>query len=124
MPTLAQFCTDFATERPAGTVLDGDTVLAQGVAATRFYAGYAGIAALAEQAIAITGSTELDWSEWAVIRPLFILFVERENALHLEASRALGLDVFGRSVSEIAVDIAQYEQELPHLAFSSAIISI
>lgn len=74
----------------------------------------------------ITVSTVLSTGEWAVIRPLFVLYTERENAMRLEASRALGLEVYGRSVSEIASDIAQMESPdgLPSKAFSHVIIEV
>jgi hypothetical protein len=55
---------------------------------------------------------------------LFLLYVERETALQLEASRGLGLDVFGRSSGEVAGDIAQAEAEMPHRAFCKPIVSV
>ncbi|MDF0506607.1 hypothetical protein POK33_38295 [Burkholderia cenocepacia] len=62
--------------------------------------------------------TAITDSEWAIIRPLFMLYVERENARALEASRGLGVDPYGRSVDQIEGDIRQYEvTELPRLAF-------
>lgn len=65
----------------------------------------------------ITAATDVSTGEWAVIRPLFFLYTERENAQRLEASRGLGVDVFGRSVSEIAQDISREEEALPAKAF-------
>ncbi len=42
-----------------------------------------------------------------------------------EASRAAGLEVYGRAVSEIAQDISRMEDEiLPGKAFSHAIIEV
>lgn len=68
---------------------------------------------------------ELTTGEWVIIKPLFSLYVERENALRLEASRALGLEVYGRSVSEVAQDILVMEREtVPAAGFCHAIISI
>ncbi len=125
--TLADYVADFMTlERPAGTVLDSDTVLAQGIAATRYYCGFIDLAAWqgVSPEPAVAGASVLDLSEWALIRPLFLLYVERENALFLEASRALGMDVYGRSVSEVSADIARYEEELPPKCFSQAIIMV
>lgn len=127
MATLSALADNFATnERPAGNLLDGPSVLAQALAATRLYAGYAelrthaGVSPVPE----ITGDTEISNSEWALIRPLFLLYVERETALQLEASRGLGMDVFGRSSSEVASDIIQFEAELPHRAFFRPIITV
>ena len=59
----------------------------------------------------------LSHSEWAIIKPLFYLYIERENALHLEASRVLGVDVYGRSVSEVKGDIANYHDQMHLKAF-------
>lgn len=127
MATLATLAERFAThERPAGVLLDDATVLANAVAAASMYAGYAEITSRAGSAPApaIGGDTEISESEWALIRPLFILYLERETSLHLEASRGLGVDVFGRSSGEVAADIAQAEAELPHRAFCSPIITV
>ena len=65
----------------------------------------------------ITESTDVTVSDWGVIKPLFMLYCEREQALVLEASRIQGVDVFGRSSSEIQQDITAYEAELPQKAF-------
>jgi hypothetical protein len=135
MTTLAEFATRFAThERPAGNLLDENTVLAQALAATRFYAGYAIIRARDippaepdEDPVPvppIDGELDIGESEWAIIRPLFLLYVERETALQLEASRGMGVDPFGRSASEISGDIAQQEMDLPHKAFFHPIVTV
>ncbi|MDF0607240.1 hypothetical protein HZU77_016640 [Neisseriaceae bacterium TC5R-5] len=121
MATIAEWLSRFADERPVGTVLDEATVLAQALAACRLYAGYA---ALQNQSGEISADTLISDAEWALIRPLFLLYIERENALHLEASRTLGVDVYGRSSSEIANDILQQEAELPHRAFCQPIITV
>lgn len=65
----------------------------------------------------ITVDTEVTASDWALIRPLFLLYCEREQALMLESSRVMGVDVFGRSSSEVQQDITTYEAELPQKAF-------
>lgn len=68
--------------------------------------------------ILIDEDTELTVGEWAIIRPLFVLYVERGNATLLEATRGLGLDVFGRSVSEVVQAIEVMENEtLPAKCF-------
>lgn len=74
----------------------------------------------------VIGSTVLSVGEWVLIRPLFVLYTERENAMRLEASRAAGLEVYGRTVSEIASDIAFMEspEGLPSRAFSHAVIEV
>ena len=127
MAKLADLAQTFATqERPAGNLLDEETVLAQAVAATRFYAGFAALRAHegAMPAPDIDGDTAITTSEWALIRPLFLLYAERETALQLEASRGMGIDPFGRSASEIAAEITQAEADMPHRAFFQPIITV
>lgn len=127
MATVSTLVDQFLeSERPISVLLDTGTVLAQAVAATRFYAGYAQLSAYEDISyeLLIAGDTELSTSEWALIRPLFLLYLEREEAKQLEASRGLGVDVFGRVSSEIAADITQYELDLPHKAFFMAIQTI
>lgn len=73
----------------------------------------------------IDENTDVTVGEWAVIRPLFVLYAERENAERIEASRAAGIEPYGRSVSEVSQDIAMMENEtLPNKAFSHAIIEV
>lgn len=139
MATLAALADRFASqERPAGNLLDTAGVLAQAIAAASMYAGYAVIisripAPVVPPAVppliplpvpAISGTTEISESEWAIIRQLFMLYVERETALQLEASRGMGMDVYGRSSSEVAGDIVQAEAELPHRAFLRCIETV
>jgi len=91
------------------------------MAATRYYAGYGPITSVGE----ITAETRVDNSQWAIIGPLFLLYVERETALQLEAARGgFGVEPFGRSSSEIASDITNYENALPQRAFAWPIIPV
>lgn len=115
---VARFCNE---ERAAANILDEWGIFAQARAATLFYSGYAHIGSKPSE---IDETTQLSDSEWAIIRPLFVLYVERETALQLEASRGLGMDVFGRSTSEIAADVAVLEQELPKRAFYQDIVTV
>ncbi|PIQ55376.1 MAG: hypothetical protein COW02_03460 [Comamonadaceae bacterium CG12_big_fil_rev_8_21_14_0_65_59_15] len=133
MATLAELADRFAlTERPAGNLLDAAGVLAQAIAAANFYAGYAQIISRIPDPLvipaaaipSIADTTEISESEWALIRSLFMLYVERETALQLEASRGLGMDVYGRASSEVAADIMQMELELPHQAFVGLIVTV
>ena len=128
MTKLADLAKSFAEdERPAGNLLDDASVLAQASAATRFYAGFA---ALRDHDVkeppeqSIDGDTGITTSEWALVRPLFLLYMERETALQLEASRGMGADPFGRSSSEVAIEITQLESEMPRKAFYQPIITI
>lgn len=127
MATLTELADLFATdERPAGNLLDAAALVAQAVAATRMYAGYAQLrshAGLVPQPD-ISGDTDVSISEWAVIRPLFLLYVERETAIQLEASRSMGVEAFGRGSGEVASEIAQFEAELPKRAFFRPVLTV
>ncbi|HEY4529163.1 MAG TPA: hypothetical protein VIG97_02355 [Luteimonas sp.] len=123
MAALTDLAELFAgSERPAGNLLSPEDILAQAVAATRMYAGYGKLSTPPDGDIG--AYTVVSVSEWAVIRPLFLLYVERENALQLEASRGLGVDVFGRDSVSVAADIMQAEMELPVKAFCRPILTV
>lgn len=72
----------------------------------------------------ITLDTELTAGEWALIRPLFLLYCEREQALVLESGRVMGVDVFGRQSSEIGPDIQQAESDFGRKAFVQPVMTI
>lgn len=130
--TLAELVTEFMASRySGGLVLAEPDVTKAMVKTVRLFAGYATLAYFANQSTPVTptltqiiDTVTLTPSEWAVIQPLFNAYADHENALRLEASRGLGLDVFGRSVSELASDIRQLEMDLPRKAFYQAIVSI
>lgn len=127
MAKLADLAALFANdERPVGNLLDAAALVAQAVAATRMYAGYAQLQSRAGEALqpGINGDTDVSVSEWAVIRPLFLLYVERENAIQLEASRSMGVEAFGRGSGEVASEIAQFEAELPRRAFFRPVLTV
>ncbi|MBL0011057.1 MAG: hypothetical protein IPP22_08780 [Nitrosomonas sp.] len=128
MATIDALVDYFLTEeRPDSVVLDSATVLAQAVAATRYYAGYANLVVNEDvdpPLPEIDEDTDLSDSEWALIKPLFALYIELETSIQLEASRGMGVDVFGRSSSEIRQDINQIQMEFPKNAFSQAIITV
>lgn len=101
-------------ERGVANILAPDSVTAQAVAAVSYYAGYSPLTA-GDADIGV--STDITVSEWAEIRPLFLLYVERETALHMEATAMLGASGLGRSSSEVAGDISQYEADYPRKVF-------
>lgn len=73
----------------------------------------------------IDADTDISAGEWVIIRPLFLLYAERGNATMIEATRGLGVDVFGRSVSEISQDITMMETEtLPTKCFVHTLIEV
>lgn len=147
---LSELVEEFSEARAIGLMLTPDEVLNCMLRAVRYYAAYGRIASLAgtdnqpaageqpqdppaEVAQAypvkafdtITEETELSVSEWAVISPLFNLYIEHLNALRLEASRASGIEPFGRSTSEIQQDITLMENEtLPQRAFSHVVLTV
>lgn len=109
---------DFYLEqnRPTGIVVDKEVVLTQAIKATAYYLGFGDLANL-DRGTTLDRNSPLTKSEVAVIMPLFELYVERENALILESSRSLGVEVYGRTISEISGDIQQKELEIQNLAF-------
>lgn len=122
MPTLATLTTRYTVqERGVANLLPEEAVLAQLLVAVGFYLGFAN---LDDTARPLGGDTVLSDSEWALIRPLFLLYVERETALQLEATRGLGAEPFGRSSAEVAGEITAYEGQLPKLAFFHPVVSV
>lgn len=109
---------------PVGLVVDFDTVLAQAIKAAKYYEGFGVFQMKPDRESPISADLDVLNSEWAMIAPLFELYVEKENALILEATRSLGVEVYGRSVSEISSEILQKEQEIQSLAFQYDIITI
>lgn len=133
MRKLSELVKDFLEgERPDGVVLEPEQVSALAMAATRFHAGYASILSLKPAdpleplpiSPAITADVVLTWSEWSLIKRLFLLYLEQENARHLEATRIMGGDVFGRTSGEIAMEIQQFETDYPRLAFMCVPVTI
>lgn len=141
---IEELATEYQDSR-VSIVLEPEQVVAACVAAARFYAAYGDIESLSlsstlPQTVAgvapdpeaigdsspalpikkltlIDEDTDLTTGEWALIRPLFVLYVDRENAILLEASRGVGADPYGRSASEVAADIQREEEALPGKCF-------
>ncbi|MCA0214677.1 MAG: hypothetical protein LCH79_16055 [Proteobacteria bacterium] len=151
MITLAQLADEhYAAGESGGLVLLPEQVLDCALQATRHYAAHGFIASLTgadnlpaagdsppEQdpvlipAYPVKNIADIDENtvvavgEWSVINPLFKLYVERANAIRLEASRAMGLEPYGRSVSEVQQDITLMETEtLPARAFQHEIVTV
>lgn len=126
---LSEIIAGFMENLPAGLVVSEQTIQRSLKKAVRYYCGYATIRSVAlpvngihtsvDATDSVDGSQDfdLDPSEYALIRPFFELYVEHENATHLEASRGMGVDVYGRQVSEVAQDIAQRELDFPKQSF-------
>lgn len=125
---LSQLVEQYIADLPIGCVLTEEQIARSLRNATRQYCGYA-ILASAESLDAVgaaPGGVDVDLSdsELAIIQPLWTLYLEKENALALEASKSQGAELFGRSVSEVVPSILEYELSLPRLAFSFAVRSI
>jgi hypothetical protein len=149
--SLDQLARDYYDSRPLA--VEVDRVVACLVEAARFYAGYGDIKSLSlsddlpgatgaavsypdplpvieagmpvKDIAAIDVETTLSVGEWAIIRPLFVLYVELAQAEALEATRGLGVDVFGRSVAEIRADIKITEDEIiPAKSFAFPMIEV
>lgn len=128
--TLQDLVTEYmAVGDNGGNVVEEQIVMQQLIDAVRFYLAYGDLKQrLAGDVIIEAGdvsdTTELTSSEWGLIKPLFNLYAEKQNAIRLEASRANGLDVYGRSVSEVQADINLMHDELPHKIFSMDMFSV
>ncbi len=109
----------YAQRAESGLPLSPVVVLTAGIQATRFYAGWATLTDTTAQAgvFSITGDTAITPGEWAIIDPLFRLYVEREQALVTEASRVAGVEMYGRSSAEVAADIKIMQDEMPQKAY-------
>lgn len=107
-------------ERGPAALLAPESIEAQALAAVRFYAGYA----MLDDPEPLSMGLEISDSEWALIRPLFLLYVERETAFQLEATRGLGADGFGRASSEIAGDITQLEADFARRVFFQPVVTV
>ncbi len=114
-----------AEERSVAVLLDESQVEALAKSAVSFYCGYADLASCPNTSLKdITGDAVLTISEWAVIKPLFLLYVERETALQTEATGMQGVTGYGRNSSEVNMEIANLEREFPQKASCSAAFTI
>lgn len=114
---------------PIGCVLTDEQVLRSLRDATRHYCGCATLASgetvdASALANGVGQDVDLTHGELSLIKPLWMLYLERENSMALEASRTQGAELFGRSVAETQVSIEMYEQRLPALAFTSDFVTV
>ncbi len=123
MKTLRETSGFYLTHiKPTGLVLDKEAVEAQALKVAIYYTAFGSLEHQMDADVSL--DTLVTFEEWSTIQPLFELYVERENAIVLEASRVMGVEVYGRSVSEIKNDITQSEKELQKLAFFCEIETI
>ncbi|MCY1418833.1 hypothetical protein D3C76_920780 [compost metagenome] len=125
MASLASLAERFLTqERGAAAILPESGVKAQAVAATAYYAGFAELEAPPADGAPIGLDTDLSDSEWALIRPLFLLYVERETALQMEATGMMGVSGFGRTSSEVGMEITQVESDYARRVFCFPVFTV
>ena len=125
MATLLTLIDRFQQENPVGVIVDADSLLACAISAINYYVGYTDLLSLdVTPRPEVNDGTEVTDSEWAIIRPLFRLYVERQSAVAMEMSRIVGADMFGRPSDSVTTDINQCEADLPRKAFYMPITSI
>ena len=78
----------------------------------------------ADETLSAGQDFDLTPSELAIIQPLWVLYNEWENAQALESSRSQGLDVYGRTTGEIAMDIRERETTMADVCFMEPVVSI
>lgn len=124
--TPLQLAQEWHAQRSAsGALLAVETVTQAIVEAVRFYSGFADIISTPGQSLAaIDDGVTLTASEWALIRPLAYLYIEREAAIVNEASRGQGLEPIGRLSSEVEPDIRQVEEQMQLYAFAWPAFSV
>lgn len=127
---IRQLTAQHMAELPIGCVLTAEQVERSLRDAARQYCGYANLSSGEEvDASALVGSNEsqdvdLNTSELSIIRPLWLLYLEKENSMALEASRTQGAELFGRAVAEVQMSIQDYEMRLPQLCFCEDWITV
>lgn len=130
---VSQLVEQYLADLPIGCVLTEEQIARHLRDAVRQYCGYARLTSA--QSLDTVHSdiyssdgavvdVDLTHSELAIIRPLWLLYNEYENATALEASRSQGADPFGRNTSESKQSILDYELSLPRLTFSFEVRSI
>ena len=132
---ISQLVEQFIAVLPIGCVLDEPEITRNLRGAVRQYCGYArltnsqssdGVHTDIDATDTAEGAQDFDItpSELAVIRPLWLLYLEKENGTTLEASRSQGADPWGRPVAEVTMAITEYERLLPSLTFTYEVRSI
>jgi hypothetical protein len=123
MATLSAMVAGFLqTRAPGWLVLAAPEANDCALRAVQFYAGYGPIRSL-NGTDPITDLSTVDLTvvltpgEWSIIFPLFLLYLEFENAQRLEASESDGVQKWGRSSETIKQDIDKLQEDMPKRAF-------
>lgn len=132
---VSQLVEQYIAELPIGCVLTEEQIGRNLRDAIRQYCGYARLTSAQSldtvhsdlytaDTLPVPIDVELTHSELAIIRPLWLLYIEKENSTALEASRSQGAELYGRTVSEVVQSILDYELRLPQLTFVYEVRSI
>ncbi|WP_395601211.1 hypothetical protein AB4P95_29805 (plasmid) [Pseudomonas sp. A1437] len=132
---ISQLVDQYLAELPIGCVLTEEQIARHLRDAVRQYCGYARLTSAQSldtvhsdlytpEDVPAPVDVDLTHSELAIIRPLWLLYIEHENAMALEASRSQGADPYGRSTPEVKQSILDYERSLPQLTFVFEVRSI
>lgn len=132
---ISQLVDQYVAELPIGCVLTEEQITRHLRDAVRQYCGYARLTSAQSldtvhsdlytpDTAPVAVDVDLTHSELAIIRPLWLLYIEKENGTALEASRSQGADPWGRAVAEVAQAITDYEARLPSLTFVFEVRSI
>lgn len=134
--------TYFEEQRPVGVILEPEQSMGLLLAAVRKYMAYGVLERHAQQheeyeearrldpstpepvLDPINPSFQIGSSEWGVIEPLWHLYMERERALMVEATRMMGDVSHGRMSSEVQQDITLYESDMHLKAFCYPIVTV
>lgn len=123
--TLADLCAAYIAKRAeSGGYLSATQVEACGIEAVRYYLAWGEVASdTGLTASGVTSAVDLHAAEWAVIHPVFLLTCEREQAMMVEASRAMGVEAVGRTVAEVEADLTQARLQLQKEAYFEPVFS-
>jgi hypothetical protein len=132
---ISQLVDQYVAELPIGCVLTEEQITRHLRDAVRQYCGYARLTSAQSldtvhsdlyttDTVPSAVDVDLTHSELAIIRPLWLLYIEKENAMALEASRSQGADPYGRNTAEVTQSILEYEGSLPRLTFVYEVRSI
>jgi len=123
---ISQLVAQYFAVLPIGCALDEDQVTRNLREAITSYCGYRRLTSVQPEPdpAGAPPDSDLTDSELALIKPLWHLKNDRENAAAFEVSRSQGADPFGRSVAECDAAIEVYLRELPSKSFCYEVLSI
>jgi hypothetical protein len=124
MDTIKNLSLDYLTQQSLTSLLNETDLVALAIKAATYYRAWGNLACfelvdeygrVSYDDRPLLESDTLTHGEWSQIKPLYMLYAELAAAQMQEASRALGLEVYGRSASEIMGDINREQEDLTPL---------